>query len=169
MPKILSPTHAALLVSGPDGTFTHPLENVKLFNNGYATEVSGHFLNMPKPYSYPSTTTNSTNFKKAEPVANTYDKQDDKNAAIGQISASINKLEVALFTRNRRMAEVERDQDGLVTQASFNLDSALAQALQEGVTVEDLEQHFPEHSDVLENRVDGIVQITTLDMLDVLV
>lgn len=171
MPKFGTPSPAILRLDNASGFQEFPLSDVRFDHTNKGTQLTA----LVSSDGYPSTP-NRTNLvpnpsfsKKVEPVANTYDKSDDKNTAIGQIKSSINKLECALFTRNRRMAETEREQDRLVAAASFDLDAALAQALQEDVTIADIAQHCPEHEEVLENRVNEIVGITALDMLDVLV
>lgn len=108
-------------------------------------------------------------FTKEETVANTYHLNDDKNAAIGSVKVRVEAIENALLVRNQAIAKVTREQDALVAEAVEKLDARLTAALQDDVAIEDLEEHIPHHNGVLAERVEAVINMTSLDKIAELV
>jgi len=108
-------------------------------------------------------------FTKEETVSNTYHLNDDKNAAIGAVVVAVENMEKTLLSRKLAIAETTRQQDALVAKQSNILDGKLIEALHEGVSIEDLEEHIPHHGGVLGERVEAVIDITSLDKIAELV
>ena len=108
-------------------------------------------------------------FQKEVPVSNTYHLNDDKNAAIGAVVVAVENMEKTLLSRKLAIAETTRQQDALVAKQSNILDGKLIEALHEGVSIEDLEEHIPHHGGVLGERIEAVIDITSLDKIAELV
>ena len=107
--------------------------------------------------------------KEEKTVSNTYHLNDDKNAAIGAVVVAVENIEKTLLSRKLAIAETTRQQDALVAKQSNILDGKLIEALHEGVSIEDLEEHIPHHGGVLGERVEAVIDITSLDKIAELV
>lgn len=107
--------------------------------------------------------------KKEETVSNTYHLNDDKNAAIGNAIVAVENVEKALLDRQILVAEFTRKQDLFVAAEIDKLDRKLVEALQADVTTEELEEHIPHHGGVLADRIEKVIEATSLDNIPALV
>lgn len=174
MPKMIPDSRAVMRITHMNGYHDmHTLDDVHFTHDSYGTTVSARIVGgATSPYEVVNTNSSSLKpavAKEVASVANTFDRNDDKNIALSSIKSGIDKLELALFQRNRRIEEVKREQNAEVAKASINLDSLIAQALQVEVIADDLIVHFPEHEVNLLQRLDEVVETIALDNADVLV
>lgn len=174
MPKMLSDSTAVVRVQHPHGYYDqYNLHEVNLKTDAYGTKLEGRIAGSSyHPYEVVNTNSSSLKPAAAKEVASVtkqYDVDSSKNIALAAIKHGIDKLELALFTRNRRIEEVKREQNAEVAKASINLDSLIAQALQVDVIADDLILHFPEQEGHLLQRLDEVVELVGLDNADVLV
>jgi len=112
--------------------------------------------------SYIEHTEKSEPTAKETKVAKSFDTSETKNTALNAIQSSIDKLERALFDRAVALGRVEAEHRKIITDTSLSFDRVLMEAIQSGLTAEDLDKHLPNYAENLSLRMEELRDLVAL-------
>lgn len=139
----------------------HAPHGVEQLQNGYQA-FDLHLMDAKLIKNYSMHTENSLPSTKDSNTVKQFDTTEAKNTALNTIVKASQTVERAQFNRIEAVAKVEALHAQHIADAGIALDRVLMEALQNGVDMDDLDLYLPEYAGNLEQRVKGLIEMTSL-------